>query len=227
MAHRPHISALAIGALAAAFMACAAGCNIAGPAFYFLHGPDKTPAVFALDKNRSTVIFIDDRTNRIPSRATRDLIGTTAEESLLAEGVVRDMVQSRKIQTVVARERYGKPMGIAEVGRAVDAQVIVYAWVDQFTLSTDGQTFAPTAALRIKVVDAESGQRLFPGPDTDGWYAFSVAVPPQQGITPDTAALRQRSEQNLARYTGESLAKLFFEHFSEKSPADLDAATNP
>lgn len=221
------ITSVPAAALAALFIACAAGCNIAGPALYFLHGPDKTPAVFTLDKHKSTVVFIDDRTNRIPSRATRDLIGITAEEALLAEDVVADMVQSRKIQTVVARERYGKPLGIAEVGRAVDAKVVVYAWVDQFTLSTDGQTFAPTAALRIKVIDAESGQRLFPGPDTDGWFAFSVAVPAQQGVAPDTSALRQRSEQSLARYTGQSLARLFYEHFSEKSPADLDTAANP
>ncbi|MFN0011655.1 MAG: hypothetical protein ACKVS8_08440 [Phycisphaerales bacterium] len=205
----------------------AGGCNIAGPAFYFLHGPEKTPAAYTLDQARSTVIFIDDRTNRIPSRATRDLIGKTAEEELLNREVVADMVQSRKIQTVVARERYGKPMGIAEVGRAVDAKVVIYAWVDQFTLATDGQTFAPAAALRLKVVDADSGERLFPGPETDGWYSLSVVVPPQQGSVPDSTALRQQAEQNLARYVGQSLARVFYEHESVRSPADLEDVSRP
>ncbi len=222
-ARAPRLLAL----LASVAAALAGGCNIAGPAFYFLHGPEKVPAAYTLDKAKSTVIFLDDRTNRIPSRATRDLIGKTAEEDLLNQGIVADMVQSRKIQTVVARERYGKPMGIAEVGRAVDARVVIYAWVDQFTLSTDGQTFAPAAALRLKVVDAETGARLFPPPDTDGWYALSVVVPPQQGNTPDGSAPRQQAEQNLARYVGQSLARVFYKHESTKSPADLEDVSRP
>ncbi len=204
-----------------------AGCNIAGPALFFIHGPEKVPAVHTLDPARSAVIFIDDRTNRIPSRATRDLIGTTAEEELLNEGLVKDMVQSRKIQSVVARERYGKPLGIAEVGRAVDAKVVIYAWVDQFTLSTDGQTFAPAAALRVKIVDVDSGKRLFPGPDTDGWYGLNVVVPPQQGVAPDSTADRQRAEQGLARHVGKSLARMFYQHEAERAPGDLNEVGQP
>ena len=198
------------------------GCNIAGPAFYFLHGPDKVPAAFTLDKKASTVVFVDDRTNRIPSRATRELIGTTAEETLLSEGVVLDMVQSRKIQAVVARERFGRPMGIADVGRAVDARVVIYAWVDSFTLSTDGQTFAPAASLRIKVIDVASGQRLFPTGEGDGWFPLSVAIPTQQGTAPSSSSERLQSEQDLARYVGRSLAEVFYEHEAVKAPSKLE-----
>lgn len=200
-----------------------AGCNIVGPAVYFAVGPDKIKAVHTLEKDRTTVIFLDDRTNRIPSRATREVVGQTAEEILLQEGVVKDMVQSRRVQSVIARERFGKPMGIAEVGQALEAQVVIYAWVDEFTLSTDGQSLLPSATVRVKVIDAVSRERLFPAADDPtGWYVLRVSPPPQQGSLGTTLAERTKAEQDLARWVGRALAGMFFDRSPELQPRRLE-----
>jgi hypothetical protein len=202
-----------------------AGCNILGPATYFVLGPDKVPAAYELDKDKTAVIFVDDRANRIPSRASREMIGKTAEETLLEKGVVKDMIQSRSIQAVVARERFGKPMAIAEVGRAVNADVVIYAWIDSFSMTADGQTYLPTASLRVKVIDCATTERLFPSPEApEAWYPFTISLPQQQGFVPTSNAEVAKAEQDLAKWVGLSLARLFFAHDSPRGETKIEQA---
>lgn len=223
--------ALARGA-AAALLACAAlglaSCNILGPATYFVLGPDKVPAAFTLDKNKTAVVFVDDRANRIPSRASREMIGKTCEEALLEKRVVKDMIQSRSLQAVVARERFGKPMAIADVGRAVNADVVIYAWVDSFSMTADGQTYLPTASLRVKVIDCATTERLFPASTaTEAWHPLTISLPQQQGFVPSSNAEVAKAEQDLARWVGIALARLFFEHEAPRTSPRVEDDPTP
>ncbi|MGD9688742.1 MAG: hypothetical protein AB7K52_02725 [Phycisphaerales bacterium] len=199
-----------------------AGCNIVGPAFFFIHGPEKVPAAFELPDDRTVVIFIDDRVP-FTSRPVRETIGRAAEQALLDAGVVRDVVSSKAIQAVVARERFGKPLGIADIGKAVGADIVIYAWVDAFTLSVDTQTFSPAAALRVKVIDVASTERLFPAPDaSEPWYPLAIQPAQQMGFRPSTPPEEDRARQDLANYVGLSLSRLFFEHERPKPQSRLD-----
>lgn len=198
-------------------------CNIVGPLAYFAMGPEAVPAVHGLDPAKTTVVFVDDRSNRIPTRATREIIGKTAEEDLLGNGAVKDMVKSSRVHTVVAAERYGRPTGIAEVGAAVQAQVVIYAYVDRFVLTEDNQSVAPAARLRVKVIDVASTERLFPPPDSEEeYYDLNVRVPVQSSQLPTTAAARQQVEQELARWCGRALARMFRETKDLSDPTRLD-----
>lgn len=211
-----------LAACSLALAALTAGCNILGPAGYFIAGPESIQPVYQLPPNRATVIFVDDRSSRVPTRTSRELIGTTAEQTILASGVIEDMVQSRLVLAAVKAERFGTPMTIAEVGQAVEADIVIYATVDQFTLSTDGQTFAPEASLRVKVIDAKSDSRLWPAEGTDeGTYRLSIKLPPQQGQLP-TSAQRLAAEQAFARLIGDRLGKLFYEHTALDEQVKLD-----
>lgn len=222
-AHSTRRSAWLVTGLLLAGATWAGGCNIVGPAVFFVAGPEKIPAAYTLPKDKTAVVFVDDRTNRVPSRATREIIGKTAEDLLLENGAVADMVQSRRVQTVIARERFGKPMGIAEVGRALGAKVVIYCWIDEFKLSEDGQSLLPVAAVRVKVIDAETKERLFPGADDPtGWHVVRVNPPPQQGGLGSTLAERNKAEQDLARWVGRSLAGVFYERSSELQPRRLE-----
>lgn len=200
-------------ALAAAGALGAAGCNILGPVGYFVAGPPDIKAVCKLPPDRTAVIFIDDRESKVSSRATRGLIGETAERDMLSNGAVKDMVSSRNALQVAMRERYGKPMTMVEIGKAVGAKTVIYATVDQFTMSTDAQTFSPGAVLRVKVIDVDSEQRMFPGPDAPSdWFPVTVKIGHQAAEAPKNSAELTESEQNLAKRTGIELARLFYDH---------------
>lgn len=200
--------------------AVAPSCNIAGPAYYFIHGPEKTKKLYELNPKKTAVVFVDDRANRVPRRATRVAIGEEAEKTLLHEKVVKDMVSAQSAIQAAGIDRDGKPAAITEVGAAVKADIVIYATVDEFTLTRDGQTFTPTASLRVKVVDAAQGKRLWP--ENASGQVVGVRLSPKTAELPTSTAARFAAEDELARQAGLEIAWLFFDHEAPRGIKDPD-----
>lgn len=204
--------------LVAASLALAAlalpGCNIVGPAVAIIEGPPTIPAQTELQPDRSHVIFVDDRANNTPRRSLRVTIGREAEETLIAEGVVeqQNMIAAQSALRVAMSEPADEPLAIADVGRAVGAGVVIYLTIDAWTLSKDGVTYSPLVAGRVKLIDAESRARLWPG--TDRGFQFRVEPQTRAADLPSSLAERSQAHNDLAQRTGQALAKLFYE--SEK-----------
>ena len=203
--------------LAALVFACVLAtlpaCNYIGPMGYLASGDGKVPAAYKLEDGRSTVIFVDDRENLLRNRTMRRTIAQTAEKTLLESSAVAKVVfiSSDSIDTVTAADKWGKPMGIAQVGQAVDADTVIYATIDQFTLSTDNVSLSPQATLRVKVVDAVSKQRLFPTGDNE-WHITQAIPPRATGEVPKSQSELTVQEQKLAERAGRELAWVFIEH---------------
>jgi hypothetical protein len=185
-------------------------CNIVGPAFYLVHGPEKIKRLYALDPKRPTVIFVDDRLNRIPRRASRVSMGEQAEHALMTMRHPVDMISSQSALQAAGADRGGKPVPITDVGAAVNAEVVIYAMVDEFALSRDGQTFSPGATMRVKVIEVATGKRLWP--EERAGHPVVVRLSPKQGTQPDSTAARFAAEDELARQCGQELAWLFYDH---------------
>src|SRR4051812_9808950 len=88
------ITLAALGTCAAIAIAALPGCNILGPAFLLVHGPEKAPAAYKLDKERSTVVFVDDRSSVLAKRALRQQIATAAQNELLKQGVLVNVIDA-------------------------------------------------------------------------------------------------------------------------------------
>jgi hypothetical protein len=197
-----------------------AGCNIVGPAFLLVHGPEKIPQVYELPKERPTVIFLDDRAALIGRPTTRDRVTAAAEKALLKAKAVDRLLDSRAAAGIVVNEPRGDLLSISEVGRAVNAEVVIYVIPEQYTLSTDGQTFNPTARFRVKVMDATADARLWPE-EREG-YTLDVSASTKQGAPPtDTAALRE-AEEKFADLVGLRLAQMFYKHEVETVSDERD-----
>lgn len=197
--------------LAAVF---AGGCNIFGPAVYFLGGPAKTKALYKLDAKRPTVVFVDDRSNKVPRRATRMVIAQEAERTLAGEKVVQELISTQSAALAASQDKE-KATPISEIGRSVSAEVVIYATVDQFSLTTDGQRYSPIAVLRVKVIDATSDTRLWP--DDPNGAVVRVQLPPKTSELPSTSAARFTAEDELAKQTGLELAWVFVDHLPDKT----------
>lgn len=208
---RSLVRTLALGALAGGALALGS-CNIAGPAFYFIHGPEKADALFALPPEKTAVVFVDDRNSRLPSRAIRQEIAKNAEETILTGKVLKaDLVSSDAILPIATSERFEKPRTIAEVGQAVSAQTVIYATVDAFALSQDGAEMNPFCRLRLKVVDSETQKRLWP-PAGQEWHPLEVTVPTKSSVVPRTVGERAVAEQEFAALVGKRLGQVFVKH---------------
>lgn len=192
------------------------GCNIVGPAFYFVHGPPKTPAQFELDPERPTLVFVDDSNSAIGRRRDRMQIASSAERLLKEKGLVEQLRPCGSAVTIVMRESSTDPMSIVEIGRAVDAEVVVYATLDRFTISPDGASIEPAADIRVKVLDAVSGDRLFPTGEQE-WFRKSVSLPRRLGLSDRTLSQQSRIRNELAERVGEELGLIFVEHETRRS----------
>jgi len=210
---------LSAGAFVAAFMWLipTPGCNILGPAIYLIHGPEKVPKLYTLDPKRRTVVFIDDRRNQLPRRSLRQVMAEKAQNMLLDERCVEAMIDAKAALAVTARDKATEPMKITEIAKAVQADVIIYATIDQFVLSSDGQSFAPAMAMRVKVVDATNETRLWP--EEKNGHNLVLNIPMKQGFVPQNNSDVMKAENESAEVAGLALAQLFFDHEAQAAPA--------
>lgn len=186
------------------------GCNIVAPAYVLLHGPEKTKKVYSLDPEKTAVVFIDDRSNRIPRRSSRVLMGQETEHTLLAAKAVKDMISTQSAMLAAGKEVNGQPTPIADIGRAVGADIVIYATVDDFHLSSTGQSFDPGATIRVKVIDAVNDKRLWPAKSEGESIVVRLLAKAQE--LPTSTAGRFAAEDELAKQAGTEIAWLFVTH---------------
>lgn len=206
-----------IGSIAACVPA---GCNIAGPAFLAVHGPPKTPASFTLPAERPTIVFIDDRGNYLPRRNLREIAATACGQLLLDNGAVKKVIESKAALAASTGERPGEPTDLVTLTKSCHAEVMIYATVDNFAMSSDGgATFSPTTTVRVKVIDALAGNpRIWPA-EQEG-KSIVVTRPMPAGSVPKTSGEVIAAEEGLAKELGRSLAELFYDHETQRSLSD-------
>lgn len=198
------------GLLLGAASLLGAGCNIIAPAYVLIHGPEKIKKVHTLEKERPTVVFVDDLGNRIPRRVLRATMATEAEQELLSKGIVKDAISAQSALVAASKDKHGKTRSIAEIGKAVGAEVVVYVTVDEFTISPDGQSFAPGAAMRAKVIDVVKDEKIWP-PDEKG-FSFRLQLRQRQGVAPSDTGEIAKAENELAVAAGQAISQLFYDH---------------
>lgn len=185
-------------------------CNVVTPVAYAIHGPGKVEPQFTLEENARTVVFVDDPSSRITQRRLRYAIAERATDELLEKRILVDMVDPRGILTAASNERFGKQMSISELGRTVDADIVIYAVVTDFSMSPETGAYLPRATLRVKIIDTRSKQRVWPA-DERG-YVMNVQIPQRPGSGPASTGERVEVEGALASRAGLGLAQLFYKH---------------
>lgn len=189
---------------------CCGACNIVAPIVYAIEGPPKNNAVADLQADRPTVIFVDDRSSRLPKRSLRTDIARAAEQALLEQDVIDQgrMIAATSALRAAAGESGESPFSIVDIGRAVGAEVIVYAEMREFSLSLDGVSIAPTATLEVKVFDTMTNSRIWP---VEGGYPLVIRLPASHGqMYGMSLAERSAAERQLAQTVGLRLAQLFY-----------------
>ena len=204
-------------ALALTLTGTLGACNYGAAALFILEGPPTVEPVTDLDPERATVIFIDDRGYGddmiVPRRALRREIGRVAENRLLERGVIDEgnMIRSSEALRVITQEPSDQPLSVVEIGRAVGAEVVIYAEITNFTISRNGVNLAPSANAAVTIFDAQENTRLAP----EGGGAFAVELRLPQGDRQLSELDRNQARvarEGLAAGLGEEIARLFYEH---------------
>jgi hypothetical protein len=216
----------ALLALLVVAAASAGACNIAAPAFYILHGPPRTPAVYTL-ADRPTVIFVDDRANAIPRQpdAMRRLLDDEASRQLMEKKVLSNTIRPQDEISVARRhDRYSDVLSIGAIGEAVGAEQVIYVQMIEFRETPDGFTPRPQGACEVKVIDVANQARLFPPPDAPTpSHAVRVLLPAVNEELYKSNPGRLQIYRTLAGEMGSEIAKLFYEHETKELGGQLEA----
>lgn len=196
--------------------AVAASCNIIAPAIAVAHGPPKVKKAYDLPADRVTVVLVEDTSSPPIMRDSRLIrkIAEAATTELTRVGAVKTAVDPSAIH-MMSIQPSERQTPIAELARKVGADQIIYAQITQFTLSPDGQTFTPSAELRVKVLDAQAqgeetiGRRIWPA-EAEG-HPLLAGGESISGFSPRDAADIRQAELELADLTGLRLAQLFYD----------------
>ena len=116
------------------------------------------PAVILVDTPRG-MEHGDLFARQVKARATRQLqdnLGVESPTTLIPPAAVESL-----------RSELGKDfatLAIDDLGRRVGAETVIYAKVERVAMNAQGTLYKPEAQLQVKVIDALTGERLFPAP---------------------------------------------------------------
>ncbi len=203
---------VAISLVFASMLAFGAGCNILGPIAAVAAGPPTTPAKHQLDSSKTYVIFVDDLRSKLPKRSLRDIIAQSAEERMLAEGLLKPerLISASATRRIAASETNEAKMPIVEIGRRVGADAVIYITIDGFLLTRDGLSAMPTVLSRMKILDVNENTRIWP-PSEEG-HVMIIQPQQQMGDLPPDLAGRNAMEVALAKRFGLAIAQVFYKH---------------
>ncbi|MGD9791037.1 MAG: hypothetical protein AB7Q00_08325 [Phycisphaerales bacterium] len=224
MIHPPATSkartARALAAALAGSVLALSGCNIVAPIAMIVSPPPTYPAQHTLDANLPTLIFVDDRSSRLPRAALRQAIAEEAQNLLLKEANLKNVIDCRAAYVVTSRDRVDDVTPLVDLGKAVQARIIVYVSIDRFTLSEDGQQLAPIVAMRAKVLDVEkeSDPRVWP-PDQRG-VPVTATIKVSTREVPKAGADLYAAQNAAAKQAGKAIAQLFFTHRVDQSATE-------
>lgn len=202
--------------LCVGFAATAGGCNIVAAGGYLAYGPPKVSAQYELP-DRKMVVFVDDRANRLPrSRLRREIAMSTTEELVNKQELITTAISpDAAIRAASAADIAGELLTIDEIGRSVGAEMVIYITIDAFSVTSADSMPRPICLMRVKVIDAMTGERMFP--DTPGGIPINAQMnfKTEFAYAPDQLP---RLEEDLARFSGLRASQLFWDH--EVNPLD-------
>jgi uncharacterized protein YbjQ (UPF0145 family) len=212
----PRVIALVLIAGAAGVLAA---CNIVAPIAMIIEGPPTIDPAFTLDKDRPTLILVDDSLNILPRPQLREMMSKRAQGDLLKERVLTKVIDSKGAYAVISRDREGHTTSLIEVARAVKADVIVGVTIDTFGAISQGNEMVLECAFRVRVLDAtkETQPRVWPSASIPEGAAFIARYRLPVSGKLDTNAEIVAAQNAIADQTGRAIAQVFYKH--ERSQA--------
>ena len=182
------------------------GCNLLG------YAADKS----TLGKDRSALYTLSQESTLVIAENWHNPNGTALEAEELERDVFENL-RSQNLGTQVnpievidlrsSRPDYAK-LSIAQIGKLVGAKQIIYVNItdDELVGAIGSDAYTGKATVRVKVVDADSGETRWPLDNADG---FPIKVSTKLVTASDEAA-QTAVREKLLQATADRIAQLFY-----------------
>ena len=196
-------------ATALALAVALAGCQLPGLLINNLP-QGRIPAAYE-PPNRPTVVLVDDPGRVLPSMQFTGLIAGAVESELKRSEAITRFIPPHRVDTLRMNNNDFASWSIAHVGQRLGAEQVIHVRVGRFDLNSVPEMYRPIAAARVKVIDAETGRRMFPHPNRPP-RNVAVKMAYRSRNNSDTPAARTVLARRLADRLGEEVANLFHDH---------------
>lgn len=195
-------------------LACAAaGCNLLGYAAHTVAGEEKVNAVYTLPQ-RSTVVVAEKYSNPSVAAFDEEPLARFVTEELREHKAVAPLIDSEQVYALRTRTPYDKwqAMTTDAIGRAVGAEQVLYVNIVscQVEVAPGSEMLRGQADVRVRLVDAKTGQTTWPEDAAGGW-PVSVQTPMarrgESGTTNEASV-----HMDLLRMAGERVGRLFYSY---------------
>lgn len=184
------------------------GCEMAGFVADVVTGGGTLPAVYELPA-KPTVIFVDDPKQKLSSHDLAGRIASRIGHTLTDESAVPQVISPDLVIQKQAENPDFSKWAIAKIGREVGAEQVVYVLITRYDLTADGQIYDPVGEVRVKVVDVDTGIRLFPKTPEAGYPVLSeLDYSDVVGASTTDIVIGRNLADQLAR----DLSVLFYDH---------------
>ena len=172
-------------------------------------------------EDQPTAIVIDDPRHQIPSLQEVNLISHIAGTMLVDEEMIEDIKPANAVAELQLNQKDFGSWPVDRIGQAVGAKQVIYVLVELFAIKDSDQMYRPTAITRVKVVDAQTGKRLFPADKPEG-YPVVTRLAPKGHESTGTAGLETVLTRKLAEKMAVDVAHLFYKHAPTPVGSRLD-----
>jgi hypothetical protein len=188
--------------------AACGGCDALGAIIYKTSGPAKVDAQFVLPKD-PTLILVENRRNPGGGELDADEIARSVSEQLNKHEVVPLVDLDRLARVRDADPEKFRSMAITSLGRAVEAKQVIYVNLIESGVESDASesSIHGKATARIRVVNSENGQTLWPTDSNTGGVELSVEIPYSSRNDPVTISAMHSA---MVTRLSDSIAKLFY-----------------
>lgn len=186
------------------------GCE--GVSFIAQAFDDKVKPEFEPDEDKPLLVLVDDSTLALDDPSLPTFVAALIGQQLVQEKAVKTVIPPEKI-AAYAQQRADnfRRTPIDQVGRDLGAEQVIYVNLIKAGLNMEPGVVRPDATAKVRLIDAKTGQRLFPLNIPDG-RTVNVAIKARpatgENMRGESTVIRRELAQRLAR----DVARLFHKY---------------
>lgn len=189
--------------------------------------PPKTiPAEYKPPFDRKVLVFVDDMKLPVSYEQIKTDLADRLNVQLLEHRVASKVIPSENLQNFVAMTPKFNQLSVAEVGKELGADLVLYVEIIRFSLRDSDFTpvWQGRLATSIRWVDVKSTKRLWPTDRLDGFDVPLLETPTVENSSPSYGAEIARQ---LAEEMASQIAWKFYDHegktpYAQGGPRPVD-----
>jgi hypothetical protein len=166
--------------------------------------------LFTLPEGKKVLVFTDDILNPVAYQQIKGELTDRLNARLMQKKLVAATVPYETFVAWASRTPNLDRLSVSEVGKALDADLVLYVHVDHLRLKEDERStlWRGELATTVRVVDVQAG-RLWPLDRPEGYAVQQVETPTVDDPSP---VYGEEVARQLADAMSEAIVNLFCEH---------------